>query len=411
VSRVLQVAALTVLGAVVLVAIAQVDAEARGGEATRAFEVSRQAGIHEITHTHGALVFDYDEDGWDDVLINRHYEAFPRFYRNDEGTFTDVTDEAIPETERMLHDPHGCAAADVDVDGLVDVYCTVGGRRGGAGGGEPNPKMLWIQQLDGTFVASADEYGLEDPWGRGREPAFLDVNGDRYPDLYVANASPRVDEHRTPSRLFINVRGQRFRNAPGYGVNGERDETSAQAIDYDRDGRDDLLACGEDGTALYRNIARRRFRDVSGAVGVGQPCHDAELVRIDGDSRPDLVTTSEAGLSVRIQGSGRFRRPAFKLGTSRALTFATGDVNGDARTDIYLLRSGPDAGADRSDRMLVNRGGGKRFRTMSIPQTHRGLGEAVTAIDYDRNGLTDFIVQNGRHDNRGPIRLIAFRAR
>jgi hypothetical protein len=45
---------------------------------------------------------------------------------------------------------------------------------------------------------------------------------------------------------------------------------------------------------------------------------------------------------------------------------------------------------------------------MSIPQTHRGLGEAVTAIDYDRNGLTDFIVQNGRHDNRGPIRLIAF---
>jgi hypothetical protein len=58
--------------------------------------------------------------------------------------------------------------------------------------------------------------------------------------------------------------------------------------------------------------------------------------------------------------------------------------------------------------MLVSRGGGKRFKTMSIPQTHRGVGEAVTAIDYDRNGLTDFIVQNGRYDNRGPIRLIAF---
>ncbi len=401
-------AAFVVSWAAVLVAIAWVGAEAQAGVASEAFEVSRQVGIHEITHTHGALVFDYDEDGWDDLLINRHYEAFPRLYRNQEGTFTDVTDQAIPETERMLEDPHGCAAADVDVDGLVDVYCTVGGRRGGAAGSEPNPKMLWLQQLDGTFLASADEYRLEDPWGRGREPAFLDANGDRYPDLYVANASPRVDAHRTPSRLFINVRGRRFRNAPRYGVNGEKDETSAQAIDYDRDGREDLLACGEAGTALYRNIAGRRFRDVSSEVGLGQPCHDAELVRIDGDGRPDLVTTSEGGLSVRIQSAKRFQRPGFKLGTPGALTFATGDVDGDSRTDIYLLRSGPRAGADRSDRMLLNRGGGKRFKTMSIPQTHRGVGEAVTPIDYDRNGLTDFIVQNGRLDNRGPIRLIAF---
>jgi enediyne biosynthesis protein E4 len=400
-------ASLVVSGVAVLVAIASVGAEA--GVASKAFEVSRQVGIHEITHTHGALVFDYDEDGWDDVLINRHYEAFPRLYRNQEGTFTDVTDQAIPESERMLEDPHGCAAADVDVDGLVDVYCTVGGREGGLEGDDPNPKMLWIQQLDGTFVASADEYRVEDPWGRGREPAFLDANGDRYPDLYVANISPRIDDHRTPSRLFINVRGQRFRNAPRYGVNGEKDETSAQAIDYDGDGREDLLVCGAHGATLYRNIANSRFRDVSAEVGLGEPCRDTELVRIDGDGRPDLVTTAEGGLSVRIQGSRRFRRPAFKLGTPGALTFAIGEVTGDGRNDIYLLRSGPRAGADRSDRMLVSRGGGRRFKTMSIPQTHRGVGEAVTPIDYDRNGLTDFIVQNGRYNNRGPIRLIAFR--
>jgi hypothetical protein len=407
VSRVQQVTALAVFGALA-VAIAQVGAEAQAGKGIRAVEVSREAGVHEVTRTHGALVFDYDEDGWDDVLINRHYEAFPGLYRNDAGDFTDVTDQAIPGTERMLEDPHGCAAADVDVDGFVDVYCTVGGRRGGAAGGEPNPKMLWLQEPGGTFAASAAEYGLEERWARGREPAFLDANGDRYPDLYVANASPRVDEHRTPSRLFINVRGRRFRNAPRFGVNGERDESSAQAIDFDRDGRDDLLVCGERGTALYRNVASRRFRDVTSAVGLGQTCSDARLVRIDGDGRPDLITTSGESLSVRVQGSRRFQRPRFRLKAPGALTFATGDVNGDARNDIYLLRSGPRRGADRSDRMLLNRGGGSGFATMSIPQTHRGVGEAVTAIDYDRNGLTDFIVQNGRHDNRGPIRLISF---
>jgi enediyne biosynthesis protein E4 len=400
-------ASLVVSGAAVLVAIASVGAEA--GVASEAFEVSPQAGIHEITHTYGALVFDYDEDGWDDVLINRHYEAFPRLYRNRGGTFTDITDRAIPETERMLHDPHGCAAADVDVDGLVDVYCTAGGLEGGLKGDDPNPKMLWIQRLDGTVVASADEYRLEDPWGRGREPAFLDANGDRYPDLYVANASPRVDAHRTPSRLFINMRGRRFRNAPRYGVNGEKDETSAQAIDYDRDGREDLLVCGARGATLYRNVANSRFRDVSDEVGLGRRCRDARLVRIDGDAKPDLVTTSGEGLSVRIQAHEGFRQASFSLRTSGALEVAVGDVDGDARNDIYMLRTGPRPGADRSDRMLLNRGGGKRFKTMRIPQTHRGVGEAVTAIDHDRNGLTDFIVQNGRYDNRGPVRLIAFR--
>ena len=399
--------ALALSGASVLMAAASMGAGAQAGAGSEAVEVSVEAGIHEISHTRGALVVDYDEDGWDDVLINRHYEAFPRLYRNDAGAFTDVTDAAIPGSERMLEDPHGCAAADVDLDGLIDIYCTVGGRRGGANGSEPNPKMLWLQQPSGTFAASAAEYGLEDPWARGREPAFLDANGDRYPDLYVANAAPRVDERRTPSRLFINERGERFRNAPRFGVNGEKDEAHAQAIDYDRDGRDDLLTCGEGGATLYRNIANSRFRDVSDEVGLGGPCRDARLVRINGDARPDLVTTSEAGLSVRIQGSRRFLRPRLSLKTTGALTFAVGDVNGDARNDIYLLRSGPRGGADRSDRMLLNRG--KRFAAMTIPQTHRGVGEAVSAIDYDRNGLTDFIVQNGRHDNRGPIRLVAFR--
>jgi hypothetical protein len=45
---------------------------------------------------------------------------------------------------------------------------------------------------------------------------------------------------------------------------------------------------------------------------------------------------------------------------------------------------------------------------MPIPQTIQGIGESVAAIDYDRNGLSDFIVMNGRLKAIGPIRLIAF---
>ena len=47
-------------------------------------------------------------------------------------------------------------------------------------------------------------------------------------------------------------------------------------------------------------------------------------------------------------------------------------------------------------------------RGSSVPQIAKGIGESVTAIDHDANGLSDFIVMNGRFDARGPIRLVAF---
>jgi hypothetical protein len=43
-----------------------------------------------------------------------------------------------------------------------------------------------------------------------------------------------------------------------------------------------------------------------------------------------------------------------------------------------------------------------------LPDTRPGSAESVTAIDYDRNGLMDFLVLNGRGTgNPGPIQLIA----
>ena len=46
---------------------------------------------------------------------------------------------------------------------------------------------------------------------------------------------------------------------------------------------------------------------------------------------------------------------------------------------------------------------------MPIPQARDGSAELVIATDHDRNGLTDFVVLNGRGSLRaGPIQLIAF---
>ena len=43
---------------------------------------------------------------------------------------------------------------------------------------------------------------------------------------------------------------------------------------------------------------------------------------------------------------------------------------------------------------------------VKIPKTHDGDADAVLALDYDKNGRTDFLVLNGR-SKPGPVQLIA----
>jgi FG-GAP-like repeat len=369
----------------------------------KAIDVGEEAGIYEYTRTYGSLALDFDDDGWDDLLVNRHYFAYLRLYRNNhDGTFADVTGNAIPQSQKNIRDPHGCAAADVNRDGRLDIFCTSGGVHGTA----PNRKTLWIHQRDGTFSSEAHKYEVEDRFARGRVVTFVDANGDAYPDLFHGTTPERSDGQRSPNRLFINEGGTRFRNAPEYGVTRPEGANTVQAADFDRDGREDLLLCSElAGIRLYRNIANERYQDVADDVNADAQCGAAAFGDVDGDSWLDLIYLGGGGLHVRIQRQGRFER-FYDLEVSDVVALAPGDVDADGLTDIYVVRRGP-RDADYDDLMLVNRGGG-RFVNMLIPQTPRGEGESVTALDYDRNGHTDFVVENGKGGSEGPVRLIAF---
>ena len=127
-------------------------------------------------------------------------------------------------------DYHGCAAADVDLNGHLDLYCTAGGKHGGNGA---NRKELWLQDASGLFTEHAQEWGVRDEFGRGRQATFVYANGDEFPDLYVTNQQPRKDGLPGPNRLFLNVDGEGFRDAPEFGVNRRIGGGAVQAVDFD----------------------------------------------------------------------------------------------------------------------------------------------------------------------------------
>ena len=399
-------AAVAAVAAIVAAAMLAAAVAAPPAAAARLVDVSRKANVYERNrHTWSAEAGDYNGDGWQDLIVINHYEPEPGnvhlYVNRRDVTFADV--DTGPDTFNK-RDRHNCAFGDANLDGRVDIYCTIGGGRGSG----RNANELWLQQPNGDLVNRAPEYGVVDLNGRGRDTTFIDVDNDGDDDLFVGNKFPRTDSRKSKNKLYINLDGERFRNAREYGVNRQVGGKIVQRVDYNLDGFDDIFLCGERHAFLYRNVRGNRFENVSRPANVDFPCESALMARLDSGARPDVAIASKTRLKVlHARRNGTFRL-VYKRNLTGGTEIASGRVNGDARADIYVVQRGrPDA--DQPDLMLINTRGGRRFRNVGIPQTRLGKGDFVTSLDYDRNGRTDFFVQNGYHKHAGPNRLLATR--
>jgi FG-GAP-like repeat len=377
-----------------------------------AVDRAASSGIAQVTRSYGTYVRDFDRDGDQDFLYNRHFGFAMRLYANDgSGHFTLRSNTAFP-----VNDRHDCVWAPLDQNDRPDLYCAVGA----SGGKAIKANELWLQQSDGSFGSVPGAWGATDPYGRGREPALFDVDNDGLLDLFVGNHFPRTDGQATPNRFYVQgVRGS-FTLAPGYGINQEIGGQCAEPEDFDNDGFTDLMVCayGQSGALkLYRNIAGGNFTNVAPARGVtGQWC-DATWVHLNGDGRPDLAMMNYSWFRIMLQrpdgsfgvvyqrsmGNAGCR---FGAGGNR---IAAGDVNRDGAPDLYVLYSGYQEGSyNLPDVFLVNNGTGTGFATASLPQTTQGSGFSVAPIQADGDGPTEFLVTNGRGNLQGPIQLIDF---
>jgi hypothetical protein len=362
-------------------------------------DVARDVGIYESTFTYGATAADFNNDLWPDLLISRHTER-PRLVFGGPHGFHAASGVTLHASDR-----HGCAAADVDRDGFLDIFCAIGAARGTS----TKRNELWLHPGTGSTLEASAAFGISDPFGRGRRAAFLSRDEDRYPDLFVTSDPLRVDGIPSPNRLYVNDRGGVFRAAPGARMDLDIGGVCARSFDLDRDGADELLLCSDEpsgqGTGLhvFGNLDGA-FHDITAALGL-HPIYDRDALAadMDGDGRSDIVQLSYQLLRVSLQRGGSMST-SYERVIPGGVAAAAGDANGDGDTDLYVVTGGTSNG---DDLLLINTDHGRSFTSVAIPQTGRGSAEGVTTIDHDRNGLDDFLVLNGGYVP-GPIQLIAF---
>ena len=394
----------------------QTDTTGAVGALTGGLPVAPMAGFRDLgpllglpgeVPSYSVTAADMNSDGWTDLVISRHGLAgtlLTSRIRAD-APLGFVRSFRFHDDLHGRVDRHGCAVSDVDLDGLRDVYCAKGAQHGTV----RKWNELWIQNPDGTFTDRASEYGVEDIWGRGRIPIFLDLNHDRRPDLFVSNDAARADGRPTPNRTFVGRPGA-FRQVR-LGVTEEIGGRCAAAADYDGNGWDDLFVCGDDRIHLFRREPSG-FRDVTQSVGL--PMIAATAARfgdLDGDGRLDLAYVNERGLTVALQGRRQRFAVAWRLPLRHGHGLAVGDPDGDRDLDIFVVE-GCVNGRDMPDR-FVRVGGDGSFTPEHVAPVSAGCGDTAEAFDFDGDGMDEFVVLNGggageTEGHRGPEQLLTF---
>jgi len=238
------------------------------------------------------------------------------------------------------------AVGDVTGDDLDDVFI------GGAAG---FPGKLFIQQADGRFVEStqgqpwAADKDYED-WGA----RFFDANGDGRPDLYVASGGYQLSplSPLLQDRLYLNRGGGRFVRDTGALPAMPTSTASVAVGDFTGDGTPDLFVGGRLAPLNYPYPTRSyllrndggRFTDITEAaapelVTPGGMITDAVWMDFEGDGRLDLVTAGEWMPLQFFKNDGKRLRnvtAAMGLGPMRGwwYSLATGDFNHDGHPDL-----------------------------------------------------------------------------
>jgi enediyne biosynthesis protein E4 len=274
---------------------------------------------------------------------------------------------------KAVHYDHGngLAAADVDGDGLLDLYFV----------SQLGESQLWKNLGNGKFRNLTREAGVGLKDQIAVAASFADVDNDGHPDLFVTTV-------RKGNHLFLNDGKGRFKDVSREaGLDYIGHSSGAVFFDFDKDGLLDLFvtnvgryttnAVGRGGyyigltdafsghlhpdrtelSILYKNLGNHRFKDVSKEVGLqdGGWSGDATIADFNEDGWPDLYVLNMQGdhhFYENQQGKGFVDRTAqsFPKTSWGAMGIKIFDYDGDGRADVMIT----DMHSDMSKAVGVN---------------------------------------------------------
>jgi enediyne biosynthesis protein E4 len=335
-------------------------------------DVTREAGItHQFQVLEGmfgggACVFDFDNDGFEDVFITSGMKEDVLYKNNGDGTFKNVYVGSGLETSRGFV-TQGAVSADVNRDGFRDLLITTITTKNEKKVIPRASNLLFLNNGDGTFKDVSEAYGFHDRKTFSTAASFGDFNGDGFPDLYIGNyfnefkgelssisdATIVGANQIAEGNLLMNTGGKSFKDVyKDYGLNHRGFGFGGIFTDFDNDQDLDLFVNHDFGykrtpdLLLENKFPKKGFEDV------------AEKLHMD--------------LKINSMGT------------------AVGDYNNDGLMDYYMTNI-------RFNYFMVNKGGNKGFENMTQPLGlhYFAISWGANFADFDHDGDLDLFVANG----------------
>ena len=279
-------------------------------------DVTEKAGVGGEGHYgQGVAVGDFDNDGYPDLYVTGYGRAI-LYHNNGNGTFTDVTAKAGLADEGAWSTSAGWF--DFDKDGWLDLLVTnyldwspknnlwCGERAPGYRSYcSPNEfkgqhTKLYRNNHDGTFTDVSTKSGVGLPESKGMGVVLADFNNDGWPDIAIANDT-------WPNFFFQNNHDGTFSDVSlisGLAASEDGNYEAGMGIDaadVEGDGFLDVYITHLDFelNRLYHNGGDGTFTDVTYNSGIGNKATllsgvAAKFIDYDNDGWPDIVQANGA---------------------------------------------------------------------------------------------------------------------
>jgi len=322
---------------------------------------------------------------------------------------------------------HGVAVHDVDGDGLLDVFTT--------GLGE---NFLYINRGDGTFENRAQATGLKTT-PSATSPLFLDYDNDGDSDLFLSATGMQMlfENQLLPSGqlAFVDVSFEANVDRPAQGFSAVSADVNGDGFpdvyvaSYNRYGRvmPDSWSLASNGTPnlLFINQGDGRFEERASAWNVADSrwSYAAHFGDLNGDGRVDLYVANDFGENGLYLNEGdSFRASARELDMldpGNGMGLSMGDYDNDGLLDLHVTNMSSTAGNRILKRLFPDEGdylegtqvltklaagntlfrnlGGGKFEDVSaqIGPLASGWAWGGGFVDFDNDGWQDIHSPNG----------------